>query len=446
MVRKILIIDDVERLAGLYKFVSVVALICLFILCASRIDASYRFDVDSKWYIAIANGRLYEVVAPFSSRALFPLIIHSVSNFSRFSVDELFYISSFIFMICFILSCVYINYRFIPIFCVIPLLCTPFVVFLFKDYYLPDVFHAALLSVFFVLLLNESFVLCVLFLCILTIARETTILLALVLSFLAIYRHKWLVAVSSILAAIFGLVVAKWIAAFGAPNIHNIPDMAYMLLKIPYNFLKNILGIEFWSNTLFENNGDSFSHPVWTMKLPAWFHLGALQEIGINSFTLSAPLHTLLLLLTEFGLLPALLLSVLTNSTIRERLLKYDPLWAAAAIVYGVICFGLGAVSGASIERLIGYGWPCFLIGAPFLLKTYHRFDSKFVVYFLSLSLLVSWLGFFLLRFQPANSVIAVAVCFLLLLHFWVWRIANRSAIFGRGAACSSASAQLRSV
>ena len=215
---------------------------------------------------------------------------------------------------------------------------------------------------------------------------------------------------------------------FRQPNIHGMPDAIYIFLKVPYNFLKNILGLELWSNTLGSNNMENFSQaPLWKLQLPAWLNIGSMREIGIYDFKPSYPIGTLISFLTVFGLLPALLFADLAKSAVRKRILRHEPLWIVVAVGYGATSFLLGTVTGASVDRLLGYGWPFFLIGGPFMLVMYHRYDDRHLVRLLFLSLLVSWSGYFLGSFGLSAGIGAIAVCVLIVFHVRAWREGNQS-------------------
>jgi hypothetical protein len=42
--------------------------------------------------------------------------------------------------------------------------------------------------------------------------------------------------------------------------------------------------------------------------------------------------------------------------------------WARIALAYGLVSFFTGPALGASARRLVGYGWPAFLLAGPLLL------------------------------------------------------------------------------
>jgi len=144
----------------------------------------------------------------------------------------------------------------------------------------------------------------------------------------------------------------------GKPNIYHLPDTAYLLLKIPYNFSRNVLGIMFWTNS-----DPTRGVPTVTWNLPAFLHLGRVKEAGIL-FNWWPPLETLVSLVTVFGFAPLVFVYLWK----RRSFGKPMPESIHVAFLYGLICYILGTSLGASIFRLIGGGWPLVWIAIPYVL------------------------------------------------------------------------------
>src|SRR6185437_16690581 len=97
-----------------------------------------------------------------------------------------------------------------------------------------------------------------------------------------------------------GFIVNRRVSSHSAPNVHNISPLAYLLGKPPYNFCKNVLGIEPWTNTLFRTLGTS---PMVKFDLPPRLRLGEIRQVGIADISIRFPSHWILFSLTTFGVL-----------------------------------------------------------------------------------------------------------------------------------------------
>jgi hypothetical protein len=70
--------------------------------------------------------------------------------------------------------------------------------------------------------------------------------------------------------------------------------------------------------------------------------------------------------LTGFGAAPAVAICCGLRS--RKDILR-APVWTLIAAAYGAIAFAIGPVTGTWVDRLVGYGWPLFLIATPYFLE-----------------------------------------------------------------------------
>jgi len=53
------------------------------------------------------------------------------------------------------------------------------------------------------------------------------------------------------------------------------------------------------------------------------------------------------------------------------------PIWVVIGLLYGLASFLIGPMLGASVNRLIGYGWPAFWLAVPFLASNYRWFPEQ---------------------------------------------------------------------
>ena len=183
-----------------------------------------------------------------------------------------------------------------------------------------------------------------------------------------------------------------------------------MLPKVPWNFLRNILGINVWAN-LYPNCGV----PRWQVPI----HLGPLHAIGSCGMVLELPIETLAYALTAFGLLPLLLFKLRrvrpeagTPASRGDLLLRFT-------LIYGGISFVLAPLLGESLARLFDYSWPLFLVALPLLLSASGAtFSStRAAVMFLGLHLAVFWIFTQLDGIQLLGSTLAVYALGAWLLH-----------------------------
>jgi hypothetical protein len=243
----------------------------------------------------------------------------------------------------------------------------------------------------FLLVYPQSLALSTVLLGLLQLTRESTLLLAVVVVTVAwrgrAYRAAGLYAGAFLIATGIVQVVTR----SALPNVHGMSELAYLILKVPYNGARNLLGITFWTNT---NEG---CDPVTVVGLPALSILGNLHAMGLCPWSWDPPLHTALVLLTWFGVAPTLLLVALL------RRLSW-PVIAQVAIPYGIAAIALAPLVGASIPRVAGYGWPAFWVAVPLILSPPRRL--------VLLHLAVAWSPWLL----PATPVLLVGV---VAAHLW---------------------------
>ena len=160
-----------------------------------------------------------------------------------------------------------------------------------------------------------------------------------------------------------------------------------MIFKLGYNFMTNALGIRPWVNTA------ALCEPLFRFPLPHLPQLGLVREVGLCSFNPFLPIRTLIALLTTFGVAPLVVFSLLFSKDGR-RFFKTSPFWMLLALLYGLLHFFLAIPAGTSVQRILGYGWPAFLLLIPFLMNRFFTTDRAFIMKLSLLHLFVSWLPF----------------------------------------------------
>jgi hypothetical protein len=246
---------------------------------------------------------------------------------------------------------------------------------LFWDHYLPDLLHAALCAAFFLFVARGQSVLAIVMLFTMHLARESTILVSVIFAAVCFWRKEIRLGLGAVAVIVLGSIVSSAAGKLGMPNIHQIGGFSYMALKVPFNFLKNFCGLDLWTNTLAARLPDYYTKtPERIFQIPAWLHAGNIHQVGLYAFLPGKLQITYGTLLTVFGVLPAVVLKLLRRS---PGLIGSMPVFCLTAFIYGIICFITGPALGASVSRLVGYGWPCFWIALPFLYAARTRLDRK---------------------------------------------------------------------
>ncbi|MEK7512755.1 MAG: hypothetical protein AAB601_00985, partial [Patescibacteria group bacterium] len=286
----------------------------------------------------------------------------------------------------------------------VPLLFLPYLFNVLREVFEPDAFYLALSALLFLFLYRNQEGLSLLSFFLLFLTRETTIILGLLCVATGWFRSRKLLAVGMIVIIGISLFVTGVIKNVGQPNIHNLNSSVYIVLKFSYNLMTNIVGMRPWTST----SGNC--SPVFQIHLPPVEALGSIRDIGLCGFDPSLPLKTLVALTTVFGVAPLVLCYLLAKRF--RYVLKTLPFWALLALLYGLAFYGIGAIAGTGIERIVGYGWPAFLIITPILLRTFFVTDSAFVVKISLIHLATAWLPFLVYRVagDGIGSVIALAI------------------------------------
>ncbi len=369
------------------------------------------FSGDVEWYISIAEGRIHEVIKPFSGRVLFPLLSAGVSGILGVGLETGFLavtmLSLSLFFALFSFTLIDILRR--PIL-LVPLIFLPYFVYMSGEYFLPDIFYIFLSGMFFMALLGSKEVLALAVLFLMFLTRESTVLLGGVFLIVALFRGKKALLGGALFVIAVSITVASWVGDMGLPNRHGIGNFPYLFFKIPYYFFNNILGVRLWSNTL------ANCEPAFRFILPDWLSSGSLNEAGVCGFEIFALLQTFISLFTIAGVMPALLVFVVWNR--RKEIWQKSPPWLITAIMYGVSSCIVGIFVTPSAERFVGFALPPLILALPFLLKSFFDPDSKLIIKLSVIHLFVAWLPFILRGLgllETANSlVLVVAAAFIL--------------------------------
>ncbi len=372
---------------------------------------------DNTEYLKMGQGDTHDVMSPFTRRALFPFMAYCISQTMGLPIPSAFIILDIIsvFLLIYFLAKILIRFGLSPWITAIFIL-TPYSLDRVVNGYMPDLFHSTLTAFFFLLILQKRFLSGLIVLAVAYMVRENTLILCLVFGIIAWVRRFYGVAFGSGLVILFGTAFGSWAIRLGQPNIHHLPDFLYFGLKMPHQFLKNVFGFRIWTNTL------PFGEPFKIFVLPTYLRAGDVHAVGLCYPEWSLPFFTLITLLTLFGAGPLIVwrtrrIGLWTN---------HHSLAIQVVFVYGLISYFLGTSIGDWVDRLIGYGWPLFWIGVPYILAMMkHRHADRLFNWSLFSLGFIPWLPL-LLGYNRGSSistalltiVVSLAVYGLLWLQF----------------------------
>ena len=374
---------------------------------------------DARFYIAMATGDYSRVMQPFASRQLGALLVTGCMRLLHCTVETGFLIEGTASIVFTLVAIYYLALKTAaPRWFLFAMAFVPFWSFLLQDLVLPDLWYSALLALL-LLMLEEGYLLAAAVMMFpLMLSRESTSLTLLCFLIACWRRLRWTDRVVAVVSALAGSVVVKHLATGAQPNSENLPGSIYMLAKVPWNFMNNVLGLAPWSNV----NTQFCAVPRWTWQI----QLGRVHAIGICGFSVTGWVLISEAVLSEFGLLP-LLLGFLWW---RGRRLNTPSVLLRFTLVYGVASLLLAPVLGTWFARLIGYAWPIFFVALPLLFdRIPHRATTLgrecagpgfFVAHMLLFSVAYRW---FWVTQLEVNLIIWMIGYFLL--RYWLGREDN---------------------
>jgi hypothetical protein len=345
----------------------VLALLICFLLLPPVQTPEQQGYPDSKSYFAIASGNQQAAYYYYADRVLHPLTAALVARLFRLSLPDGFRaVACASLVLLFVMVAAEVGD---PAF--LGLLLIAVVVEAFRNYYLPDLFYAALLAIFFrCFLRNVWLALPILFL--LQLSRESTIVLTGVIVALMLRRNRafaWAV----VLVGVGGMFATSLLMARGTPNHHGLSTLVFDFLKVAYNLSANLIGFVFWTDTNAATVGCS---PVRTVAV----HWGAIRHLGVCPYQWVRPLTTATSMASAFGLLPLLVWGARREKSPRTDL--------QTAFWYGLVSFIAAPLLGGTVERYTLYAWPLFWLYGGERLNSLHPHQKGTLVLF---SLVASW-------------------------------------------------------
>lgn len=311
---------------------------------------------DAPFYLAIAKGDYTGVIQPFASRQLGALLVSALAHTLHITVERGFLFEATVSLLFMLAGVYYLALKTsAPRWILLAMAIVPFWGTILQYLVLPDLWFSALLTLLLLLLASEHLLLASLMMFPLMLSRESTSLVLvcfLISAWNSLRRKDRIVAV---LSAVAGAAAVSHLSARAHSNIEHLPQALYMLAKVPWNFLHNILGIVPWSNVY----PGLCTTPVWSMPL----HVGSVQSVGVCGFSSVGWEFIAQAILTNFGLLPLLAAMLWTR---RDKSIKRSVL-LRFALFYGTVSLCLAPLLGVWFVHLIGYAWPLFLVALPLL-------------------------------------------------------------------------------
>jgi hypothetical protein len=357
---------------------------------------------DAGQYRLMAMGQQSAVPAPFSARILGPAMAGWLGRVTGLGVDTGFLVLGIVCLIALLALVARLLWSWqasTVIFAAVFLM--PFWADIFHDYYLPDPLHAAILAAILLCLLYGHTGLALLLLFPAYLARESTLLVAICLIFACWRRIRFRTALIGVMAIVSAGLVSRHFAQTGPASVHGIAGGTYILGKLVWSFFKNLLGLPLWSNTLPECT------PVWVKAIPPGYHLGAIRAIGVCQPSSWGPTRLLLAWFGVFGIGPALALAlwrkIVSPAPPAGEHLPGELIVLRFCIVYGLISILMTPLLGASVDRLVEYGWPFYFVVVPWFLSQSYDLRGFRAGALLVLHLFTCWLAWFSFRQQPAT-------------------------------------------
>lgn len=360
-------------------------------------------DADAFHYRAMAAGQV--AMKPFAFRVLLPAMARLFANVTGKPTDEGFLVVGLLSLWALLYGTILLVLeRRRDAWLLIALISLPFWQESFRDYWLPDLLHAALVMLYLLLVQRRWWGWAAAMLVPMYLARESTLLIVLI----AVPILWWLAGrragLLQLAGALAGMAASKFAVRHALPNQHNINDTLYMIGKIPWNAAKNIFGVILWTNTL------PTAPPVRVWNVPHWLPLGGVHQLGYSDFYGTYPVGTSISILGAFGLGTCIAICLLWRTPLRQLLPREDPYLCIAGI-YGAATFLLSPLLGAALLRLFAYGWPLFLVYLPAMVsRVWRNWPTWTVWVLLVLHVFVAWVNTIQFLYFPFDFVRELAV------------------------------------
>jgi hypothetical protein len=405
-----------------------IALIVIVSQITSVPDMKTAYDAEE--YIALAHGFFETTQLHFAKRVLHIWIVRGMSVL--FGIDGAFFLVGIISLLLFIyivltMLCCDIRY---PLSLSIALIFLPYLFAMHHGLYNQIIFFAFLSSAYWFLLVRRKYVVSFLLLFLLFLTRDEAIVIAfsfIAATLIALRRNPekttYVVYIAAaILVTLLGLGVTAYITRFNT-NIFGLTTPFYLVLKIPYHFVRNFLGFQIWLDP-FRTHQLLQGDPLIAFEIPRWMgSISSITEIGIYAWNGKRILSTLLIPLSIFGTGPTIMLFFLCKKklTILENQLAFN-----AILFYGCTVFVLAPFIGTLMFKLWTNAWPVFFFGIPLLLQTVLPPDNETTKKIIIDYVLSSWLYVLILLF-PYIAIFVLLLLVEIFLHRGTWSKLSRA-------------------
>lgn len=326
-----------------------------------------EFDIDSGAYIAMAEGKMAEVLRPFANRVLGPMIVGALKSLGL-NTDTAFLLLHAAAALVFVGAIAWLLKRRGCGWKTLPLLVAPWLFRLGYDIYLPDLLVASLTALFFVALERQRKGLAFLLLVPMMLARESSMIVAGVLVALAVWdgwrTRTWRTGeiVLPALALVVGMGLAGWLSRESPGNINGLGGLVYMPVKAVANAVFSFTGVQPWNDVYGRELTRFYTHePIWRMACPVGLRFGRFTEVGIYEWHPWQIVTTLKIMFLGFGAL-----SLYAAGKLRSAARRATPEaeWLRVAFWVGLAFWALTPISGFSPQRYVGYAWPLMWLWA----------------------------------------------------------------------------------
>jgi hypothetical protein len=337
-------------------------------LALATIEPGFVFTVpDSGQYMDIARLDTAHVGLPFASRQLGGLVVHAFMVVFHLSIRPAFQLQAAI-SFATMLTVLYwlLAQTSAPRWMLFALALLPYWAGQMQYFVLPDVFYSALVSLLLLFLARRQMLAAALMMFPLMLARESTSL-TLVCFLIAVWGSlRWLHRLTAVVGVLAAAKVVGYLTRFSPPNVEHLPPVLYMIAKVPWNLLRNIVGAMPWSNV----NTDLCTVPRWSES----FNFGRIHAVGVCGFDHVGQLALVAAILTQFGLLPMLLAQLWFR---HRRFAGRSPL-LRFSLLYGAASFVMAPLIGNWMSHLTGYAWPLFMVAPPLLMNEFASAPAVF--------------------------------------------------------------------
>lgn len=259
---------------------------------------------------------------------------------------------------------------------------TPILIDQYRNYYWADLFYLTVWLVF-LLVLRSNIWLSLPLVVALYLTRESTIILVASLVIVGLLQGKKLFVAGSLAAGFAGASLISPRVSSALPNTHGISIWMLDLLKVPFNFALNILGVSLWTNTI----ASTTPPPARFFVLPAFLRLGDIVQVGYIDWSWTRPAALALFLFSAFGVLP-----LISFRSLRIGSIKNEPVDQAISRLFGAFMLILTPLTGTTPSRYVLYSAPLFWITSVLWMRNW---SWRRVVPLAGLSLAVAWFPVF---------------------------------------------------